>query len=105
MPQAGGAVPNLAGSNANVAAQMAIGLAALLPPQAPQATQQNMGGRLPSSAVTNNPSMLTFSTPSIIALVNGREKAREKHDWEAADAIRADLRSHGVDVWDKEKVW
>lgn len=61
--------------------------------------------RLPASAVTNNPSMMTFSTASIAALVTGRERAREHHDWDAADAIRADLRSHGVDVWDKEKVW
>jgi len=118
MGQAPAAVQQLTGSNANVAAQMAIGLAALLapsvqqqqrPPQPPQAAaaapQLGQMGRLPSSAVTNSPSAISFSTPSINALVTGREKAREKHDWEAADAIRADLRSHGVDVWDKEKVW
>lgn len=105
-----GALPNV---NASMAAQVAAGLAALLAPQVPQVQQRSqvaqaapaLPGRLPSSAVTSNPSTLTFSTASIIALVHGREKAREKHDWEAADAIRADLRSHGVDVWDKEKVW
>lgn len=47
----------------------------------------------------------TLSDASIIALITGREKARERHDWAGADAIRADLRSRGVEVWDKEKVW
>jgi len=102
-----------------MAAQVAAGLAALLAPQVQQQARAQTAAsatptatqaaqtlqRLPSSAVTSTPSTQTFSTASIIALVAGREKAREKHDWEAADAIRADLRSHGVDVWDKEKVW
>mmetsp|Transcript_27656 Transcript_27656/g.87894 ORF Transcript_27656/g.87894 Transcript_27656/m.87894 type:complete len:411 (-) Transcript_27656:191-1423(-) len=102
--------------NANVAAQVAVGLAALLAPQTQQRPQlpqlpqaapvvPPVPARMPSSAVTSSPSTATFSTASIIALVNGRERAREKHDWEAADAIRGDLRSHGVDVWDKEKIW
>lgn len=47
----------------------------------------------------------TLSDASIIALITGREKARERHDWAGADAIRSDLRSRGVEVWDKEKVW
>lgn len=47
----------------------------------------------------------TWSEASIKALIAGRERAREMHDWAAADAIRADLRSHGVEVWDKEKIW
>jgi len=116
-PSAGGGPPTL---SSNMAAQVAAGLAALLAPQVPQQQQQqrpaaqapmapaaaqSLQGRMPSSAVTSTPSNQTFSTASIIALVAGREKARERHDWEAADAIRADMRTHGVDVWDKEKVW
>lgn len=58
-----------------------------------------------NSAVTTNPSTMTFKTSSIVALIQGRERARENHDWAAADDIRSDLRAHGVDVWDKEKVW
>lgn len=64
-----------------------------------------LDGRLPASAVTNMPSAMTFTTASIVALVSGRERARENHDWDSADAIRSDMRAHGVDVWDKEKVW
>lgn len=76
------------------------------PPLLPQPVVQLAAvTRMPASAVTNSPSPMTFSTASIIALVSGRERARDNHDWDAADAIRADLRSHGVDVWDKEKVW
>lgn len=48
---------------------------------------------------------MSFSTASIIALVHGRERMREQHNWEAADAIRHDLKSHGVEVWDKDKAW
>eukprot|EP00411_Alexandrium_monilatum_P014398 CAMPEP_0175272072 /NCGR_PEP_ID=MMETSP0093-20121207/46238_1 /TAXON_ID=311494 /ORGANISM="Alexandrium monilatum, Strain CCMP3105" /LENGTH=452 /DNA_ID=CAMNT_0016566853 /DNA_START=1 /DNA_END=1359 /DNA_ORIENTATION=+ len=116
----GAAVGALPTVSSNMAAQVAAGLAALLAPQVQRQQQQQaasvvappagpgsqaLQGRMPSSAVTSTPSAQTFSTASIIALVAGREKAREKHDWEAADAIRADLRSHGVDVWDKEKLW
>jgi len=60
---------------------------------------------LPASAVTNNPAPMAFSTASIVALVAGREQCRDSRDWSGADEIRQDLRSHGVDVWDKEKVW
>eukprot|EP00927_Polykrikos_kofoidii_P073124 TRINITY_DN6919_c0_g1_i3.p1 TRINITY_DN6919_c0_g1~~TRINITY_DN6919_c0_g1_i3.p1 ORF type:complete len:475 (-),score=95.70 TRINITY_DN6919_c0_g1_i3:197-1525(-) len=58
-----------------------------------------------ATAAASNPNGLTFCDASIISLITGRERAREKHDWDTADAIRADLRSHGVEVWDKEKVW
>lgn len=47
----------------------------------------------------------TFTDASIQALIRGRERARERHDWVSADAIRTDLRSHGVEVWDKDKIW
>ncbi|CAK0788982.1 unnamed protein product, partial [Prorocentrum cordatum] len=80
----------------------ALGLAGL------QQQQQQMGGGLAaglSSAVTSSPSAATLTDAAIVALVAGRESARDRHDWQAADAIRNDLRSHGVDVWDKEKVW
>jgi len=100
-------------SSGGIQAQMAAGLAALLvPPQqhranaaSAMAQQAQQLTSLPSSPVTQSPSGATFSTASVVALVNGRERARERHDWDAADAIRADMRSHGIDVWDKEKVW
>lgn len=84
-------------------AQVAASIAALLSAPQKPAAQGALGRLAPALATT--PSGLSFSDASIIALVHGRERARERHDWEAADAIRADLRSHGVDVWDKEKVW
>jgi len=91
-------------------------VAAVLQLLAPQMTQQYQpqlapalapapAPRLPTSAVTSSPSALTFCDHSITALVMGREAARERHDWAAADNIRNDLRTHGVDVWDKEKLW
>jgi len=62
--------------------------------------------RTPSAApAASTQSGTSFSDASINAMVTGREHARERHDWAAADAIRADLRSHGVEVWDKEKTW
>lgn len=107
------------------AATLAAGLAQLLTPQAAAPAAQAGygalgasnasvlaalglgGGVVPglSSAVTSSPSAGTLTDAAIAALVAGRESARERHDWQAADAIRNDLRSHGVDVWDKEKVW
>lgn len=106
----------VAPSSNGIAAQMAAGLAALLVPpaqhranasnaMAQQAQQAQQLAGLPSSPVTQSPSGATFSTASVVALVGGRERARERHDWDAADAIRADMRSHGIDVWDKEKLW
>jgi len=100
-------------SSGGIQAQMAAGLAALLVPPSQHranaasamAQQAQQFASLPSSPVTQSPSGATFSTASVGALVNGRERARERHDWDAADAIRADMRSHGIDVWDKEKVW
>jgi len=67
----------------------------------PNSSPTNLVPRTPPPPASG----MTWSSASILALVNGRELARDRHDWEAADAIRADLRSHGVDVWDKEKVW
>ncbi|CAE8621147.1 unnamed protein product, partial [Polarella glacialis] len=61
--------------------------------------------RIVPSVVSHNSGQGTLSEASIAALVLGRESARDRHDWEAADAIRNDLRASGVDVWDKEKVW
>lgn len=56
-----------------------------------------------ASQVVQSPTSL--SLPSIEALVAGREAARENRDFRAADAIREDLRSHGVDLWDKQRMW
>lgn len=78
-------------------AQVATLLAAALSPGGTTTSGQNYSTMPQGSA--------TFSEPAIIALVHGRERARERHDWQAADAIRADLRSHGVEVRDKEKAW
>merc|ERR1712107_345295 len=47
----------------------------------------------------------SLSLPSIEALVAGREASRENRDFRAADAIREDLRAHGVDLWDKQRMW
>jgi len=92
-------------------------VAAVLQLLAPQMTQQLQqqglmapapapAHHVPTSSVTTSaPSGQPFSDASIQALVMGREAARERHDWAAADAIRSDMRAHGVDVWDKEKVW
>jgi len=98
------------GGNAAAMAQVQALLA-----QQQQLQQQQVHQMLPSpNSNPTNPvprtppppaSGVTWTSASILALVNGRELARDRHDWEAADAIRADLRSHGVDVWDKEKVW
>jgi len=89
----------------------ASGLAQLLKlfqqPQAQQAQQtsvpqKNKAQSSPPAGVTSGQ---TLSDSSIQALVSGRERAREKHDWTSADAIRADLRAVGVEVWDKDKIW
>lgn len=48
---------------------------------------------------------VTLSLTSIEALVAAREKARESRDFKAADAIRDDLKSHGVEIWDKQRMW
>eukprot|EP00811_Abedinium_folium_P027636 NODE_4213_length_1920_cov_7.063581.p1 GENE.NODE_4213_length_1920_cov_7.063581~~NODE_4213_length_1920_cov_7.063581.p1 ORF type:complete len:407 (-),score=147.25 NODE_4213_length_1920_cov_7.063581:482-1702(-) len=58
-----------------------------------------------SRAPTPAPGAPRLSDATIEALVAGRERMRDKHDWQAADAIRQDMRTHGVDVWDREKVW
>lgn len=65
------------------------------------------GAAAPSSGGAFNtiPGAPRFSDASIVALISAREAARERHDWMAADAIRGDLRNHGVEVWDKEKMW
>lgn len=47
----------------------------------------------------------SLSDASIEALVAGRERCRERHDWSSADSIRADLKAHGVEVWDNNKCW
>lgn len=46
-----------------------------------------------------------LSQHSIDALVHGREVVRQGHDFTAADQIREDLRAHGVEVWDKQRIW
>lgn len=88
------------GNVAAVAAQAIAGLALLA-----QQGQQPGGPAVQTPAPAGAGSFPPFSDASITALVNGREQARERHDWMTADSIRTDLRSHGVEVWDKERVW
>lgn len=38
-------------------------------------------------------------------LLKQRENARMKRDWVTADLLRDKARSHGVEIYDKEKVW
>jgi len=64
----------------------------------------NMGGARGSGKVEAVPGAI-LSTPTIEALIVGREAAREMRDWASADDIRDDLRRHGVEVWDKTKTW
>eukprot|EP00933_Yihiella_yeosuensis_P043016 TRINITY_DN37718_c0_g1_i1.p1 TRINITY_DN37718_c0_g1~~TRINITY_DN37718_c0_g1_i1.p1 ORF type:complete len:365 (+),score=68.21 TRINITY_DN37718_c0_g1_i1:93-1187(+) len=71
---------------------------------APMMNMQQAGGYGMQAGTGMNYGM-TWTDASIAALVNGRERARARHDWQAADAIRNDLRSHGVEVFDREKMW
>jgi len=50
--------------------------------------------------LANGPSDVEVNT-----LVLQREKARQNSDYETADMIRAELKRHGVDISDQEKVW
>jgi cysteinyl-tRNA synthetase len=53
-------------------------------------------------------SMITSAalmTPQIECLVAQRERARQSRDFMAADLIKEQLRQHGVQVWDKERIW
>lgn len=61
-----------------------------------------MGGMGAAPMAAGFPSL---SDASITALIHGRERARERRDWKASDAIRDDLKCLGVEVWDKDKVW
>mmetsp|Transcript_27655 Transcript_27655/g.87887 ORF Transcript_27655/g.87887 Transcript_27655/m.87887 type:complete len:476 (-) Transcript_27655:384-1811(-) len=63
-----------------------------------QAQAQGAVGQAPAVAPA-------LSDASIQALVAGREAVREGQDFEAADAIRQDLRQHGVEVWDEQGAW
>mmetsp|Transcript_117460 Transcript_117460/g.374315 ORF Transcript_117460/g.374315 Transcript_117460/m.374315 type:complete len:434 (-) Transcript_117460:127-1428(-) len=87
-----------------VAAQAIAGLALLAQKQQlPQMQQQQQHQQVMATSVSGG--LAPFCDASIQALVNAREQCRVGHDWQTADAIRNDLRSHGVEVWDKEKVW
>mmetsp|Transcript_28963 Transcript_28963/g.52985 ORF Transcript_28963/g.52985 Transcript_28963/m.52985 type:complete len:560 (-) Transcript_28963:118-1797(-) len=46
-----------------------------------------------------------LSDASIQALIAGREAVRENRNFEAADAIREDLKNHGIEIWDKQRCW
>lgn len=55
--------------------------------------------------ISSGKALVILSNESIKALLEGRERARERHDWGTSDAIRDDLRQAGVELWDKEKSW
>eukprot|EP00927_Polykrikos_kofoidii_P048998 TRINITY_DN43150_c0_g1_i1.p1 TRINITY_DN43150_c0_g1~~TRINITY_DN43150_c0_g1_i1.p1 ORF type:complete len:546 (-),score=90.24 TRINITY_DN43150_c0_g1_i1:99-1577(-) len=55
---------------------------------------------VPAAAVGSS-----LSNASIDALVVGRETVREGRDFSSADSIREDLRTHGVELWDKHRTW
>ena len=46
-----------------------------------------------------------LSTEEIVALVEQRETARREKAYARADAIRSDLRSHGIELFDVEREW
>ena len=46
-----------------------------------------------------------LSTEEIVALVDQRETARREKAYARADAIRSDLRSHGIELFDVEREW
>ena len=46
-----------------------------------------------------------LSAEEIAALVAQREQARRNRDYAAADALRTRLRTSGVDILDREKLW
>lgn len=56
-----------------------------------------------AGVLSNGDSALSLA--SIEALVQGRECERGAKNWTAADDIRQDLRTHGVEVWDKQGTW
>ena len=61
------------------------------------------GGKYPpgTTALAGPP----LSAEEISALVAQREQARRNRDYAAADALRTRLRTSGVDILDREKLW
>mmetsp|Transcript_79671 Transcript_79671/g.165513 ORF Transcript_79671/g.165513 Transcript_79671/m.165513 type:complete len:382 (-) Transcript_79671:40-1185(-) len=96
-PAALGAMP--AGRSSSLATTLAPPVMPMMQPVGVMAGGMAVGNMVGSTGT------MSLSTVSIMALVQGRERAREGKDWQAADAIREDLRAHGVDVWDKDKNW
>lgn len=70
-------------------------------------TQYDLAPVAGAAATTGTESLspMVLSDHSIQALVNGREAVRENRNFEAADAIRDDLKQHGIEVWDKQRCW
>eukprot|EP00965_Chrysotila_dentata_P182728 6033340-Pleurochrysis_carterae.AAC.3 len=46
-----------------------------------------------------------LSTAEIISMLEQREAARKERSYERADALRATLRAHGVELMEGEKEW
>jgi len=76
-------------------------------PAAAVANQLNeaLTGMNPTINATLGQPNLMLSNDTIQALVEGREAALEGNDPVSADAIREDLRIHGIDIWDKQRCW
>lgn len=59
----------------------------------------------PQSALGPEADSTKLSKAAIEALVAGREEARTMRDFSGADAIRQDLRDHGVELLDEQRIW
>lgn len=81
-------------------------------------SSDGQSGRIPTFTELENgvsPAALANSPPAIANgggedgqikwLVQSREQARARKDFEASDQIREELRGLGVEVFDKEKIW
>eukprot|EP00928_Gymnodinium_smaydae_P008668 TRINITY_DN1315_c0_g1_i1.p1 TRINITY_DN1315_c0_g1~~TRINITY_DN1315_c0_g1_i1.p1 ORF type:complete len:481 (+),score=115.80 TRINITY_DN1315_c0_g1_i1:95-1444(+) len=79
--------------------------ATMFSPPATSTDVMSPPGSQSMNAFTNAVPGAVLTTASIEALITGREAAREVKDFGTADVIRQDLRSHGVEVWDKQKTW
>ena len=51
------------------------------------------------------PSVCSLHDDHIVQMVAQRERARASHDWAQADQLRESLRSQGVDLQEKQKIW
>ena len=58
-----------------------------------------------SACRTAPPTAAPLPTKDIVAIVEARDMAKKKKDFEAADQLRAQLTSHGVSIDDRARSW